>query len=282
MILHSTGPVYFKVMMENILASTPESMRGLTTIIQDTKLSDFDGENVTEFASFARGAIEQLRNNNALPTDVLSLVAQALKACETQDFVSYINVMYNNHVQSVKRCTIDDMLLLAETEYVSLVSAKKWKAKIVDHSAFFTGTCYTCGEKGHMNRDCPLKKDKSQGSRGGRGRGDGRGRGGRGGGRGRGGRGRIEKDKQPPKPGESHTRTKNGRTEKWCGVHGYWTWGDIAHETKDCTNRPTGNQTGNVAREGDNPPTSTQSSSEQPTGAAHTAMTSLVSHAVDF
>jgi hypothetical protein len=280
LVLHSTGPVYFKVMMENILTSTPESMRGLTTIIQDTKLSDFDGENVTEFVSFARGAIEQLRNNNALPTDVLSLVAQALKACETQDFVSYINVMYNNHVQSVKRCTVNDMLLLAETEYISLVSAKKWKAKSVDdHSAFFTGICYGCGEKGHMNRNCPLNKDKSHGGRGGRGRGDGRGRGG---GRGRSGRGRIEKDKQPPKPGESHTRTKNGRTEKWCGVHGYWTWGDIAHETKDCTNRPPGPQTGNMAREGDNPPTPTQSSSEQPTGHAHTAMTGLVSHAVDF
>ena len=112
------------------------------------KLSDFNGENVTEFISFARGTIEQLRNNNALPTDVLSLVAQALKACEMQDFVSYINVMYNNHVQSIKCCTVDDMLLLAKTEYVSLVSAKKWQAKIVDdQSVFFAGTCYNCGEK---------------------------------------------------------------------------------------------------------------------------------------
>ena len=71
--------------MENILASTPESVRGITTVLQETKLSDFNGENVTEFVSFARDTIEQLRNNNALPTDVLSLVANALKACETQD-----------------------------------------------------------------------------------------------------------------------------------------------------------------------------------------------------
>jgi hypothetical protein len=284
-VLHTTRPVYFKViMMENILVSTPESMHGLMTILQDMKLSDFNGENVTEFISFARGAIEQLWNNNALLTDMLSLVAQALKACETQDFVSYINIMYNNHVQSIKRCTVDEMLLLAKTEYVSLVSAKKWQAKIVNNqSVFFVVTCYNCGEKGHMNCDCPNKKDKSQGScGGGQGCGDGCSQGGQGGRHGRGGHGHIEKDKQPPKPGKSHTRTKNGRNEKWCGIHGYWMWGDKAHEAKDCPNHPTGNQTGNVARDGENPPTTTQGSGRNPMGAANSAMTGLVSHAVDF
>ena len=121
---HTTGPVYFKIMIDNILASTPESMRGLTTILQETKLSDYNGENVTEYVSFARGAIEQLRNNHALPTDVLWLISKALRACETPEFVSYLTTMYNNHVQHVKPCTVDDMMLAAETEYVSMVSAK--------------------------------------------------------------------------------------------------------------------------------------------------------------
>jgi hypothetical protein len=68
---HSTGPVYFKIMLENILLSSPESLQGLMTLLQDTKLNNFDGENVAEFASFSRGANEQLQNNNALPLDVL-------------------------------------------------------------------------------------------------------------------------------------------------------------------------------------------------------------------
>jgi hypothetical protein len=90
-------------MLDNILASFPESMRGLTTIfLQDTTLTDFDGENVTEYVSFIRGAIEQLQNNNALPINVLSIVANALKHCETDDFVSYINTMYNNHLQGLR------------------------------------------------------------------------------------------------------------------------------------------------------------------------------------
>ena len=96
---HTTGPVYFKIMIENILASTPESMHGLTTILQETKLSDYNGENITEYISFTQDAIEQLRNNHALPTDALWLISKALRECETQEFVSYITMMYNNHVQ---------------------------------------------------------------------------------------------------------------------------------------------------------------------------------------
>ena len=126
---HTTGPVYFKIMIDNILASTLESMCGLTTILQETKLSDYNGENITEYVSFTCGAIKQLRNNHALPTDVLWLISKALRACETPEFVSYLTTMYNNHVQHVKPCTVDDMLLAAETEYMSMVSAKMWRAK---------------------------------------------------------------------------------------------------------------------------------------------------------
>jgi hypothetical protein len=48
--------------------------------------------------NFSRGAIEQLRNNDALPGDVLTITATALKMCETEEFTSYISTMYNNHM----------------------------------------------------------------------------------------------------------------------------------------------------------------------------------------
>jgi hypothetical protein len=188
---HSMGPVYFKIMLDNILVSSPKSMRGLTTILQDTMLTDFDGENVTEYVSFIRGAIEQLQNNNALPIDVLSIVANALKHCETDDFISYVNMMYkNNHLQGVRTCTVNELLLKVEKEYITYVSTKKWKAKLTptDESAFFAAGvfCYGCGKEGHIQRNCPNKgtNEKSQGH-GGRGYYQcGRGRGGGGCGRG--------------------------------------------------------------------------------------------------
>ena len=287
LVQYTTGPVYFKIMIDNILASTPESMHGLTMILQETKLSDYNGENVTEYISFARGAIEQLRNNHALPTDVLWLISKALRTCETPEFVSYLTTMYNTHVQHVKTCTVDDMMLAAETEYVSMVSAKLWRAKATeDHSAFAGQvTCYNCGKPGHIAKDCP-EKANSPGGHGGRGWGGGqggRGRTGRGG-CGRGGRGnRVDKDRQPPKPGESHTRTKNGRNEKWCGVHGYWTWGDIAHETRDC---PTRTQSAQQATSGNHSsPSNTQGGGGNTTTGSQSsgsAMISLVTHAADF
>jgi hypothetical protein len=49
---HMTGPVYFKIMMETILASSPESLHGLTMLIQTTTLKDFDGKNVILICEF--------------------------------------------------------------------------------------------------------------------------------------------------------------------------------------------------------------------------------------
>lgn len=124
---HLTGPVYFKIMLENILASSPESMRGLTTTLQETKLTDFDGENVVEYMSFVHGAIEQLRNNNALPVDVLPIVANALKHCKVEDFMSYVNTMYNNHLQGVKTCTVKELLSKCGKGVCDLCFSKEMK-----------------------------------------------------------------------------------------------------------------------------------------------------------
>jgi hypothetical protein len=298
---YATGPVYLKLMLDNILASSAESLRGLIQVLQSTTLKDFDGESVAEFVSFARGAVEQLRNHNALPIDALSLLANALKACETPDFVGYITTMYHNHIQGVKDCTVEHLLQSAEKEYFNLTTAQKWKVGLTSQdqeSVFFAGNCFACGAKGHKatSRTCPkYKENQSAGHGGGRGRGFQRGgRGGRGRGRsgGRGGRGRggsrIPKDKTPPKTGESKTRTQNNRVEKWCGRCGYWTWGDIAHVTEDCSSqRDAGGGTPHAANAasaapassaGDNAPSAQGTQPGSNTG----GFAGFVHHAVDF
>lgn len=295
---HATGPVYFMIMLENILASSPESLRGLINVLQNTSLKDFDGENVIEFVSFARGAIEQLKNNGALPHDALALVASALKDCDTQDFVAYISTMYNNHIQGVKACSVEELLRCAEREYINLTSSpNKWKAtKEPKETAFFAGNCYSCGAKGHKatSKDCPLNKgggtEKEGGGRGfrrgGHGGGRGRGRSGSRGTRGRGGS-RTSKDKTPPRAGEQKTRTRNNRTEKWCGRCGYWTWGNVAHVTEDHPNqRQDGNgnvsPAANVATTSSSTSTGTQNQANQTSGDAAPGFGGLAFHALDF
>jgi hypothetical protein len=102
--------------MQNILTLTPKSLQGLTHVLETTTLKEFNGKNVTQYVSFlARSAIEQLRNNEALPFNIMSIVANALKQCETKDFIGYILTMYNNNVQHVRRTTVDEMMMNAKS-----------------------------------------------------------------------------------------------------------------------------------------------------------------------
>jgi hypothetical protein len=258
---HATGPVYFKVMIHLILASSAQSLRGLTLQLEKLTIKDIDGENVADYVSFARGAIEQLRNNNALPIDVLTILVDALKVSSTESFNAFVTSMYNNHVQGVKTVTAEDVLRAAEEEYINLTSGLKWNSgtsKKDQESIFFAGKCHACGLQGHIAANCRRQQAGrgfggrgGQGGRGGRGGrnnygSDGRGRGGRGG---RGGRyqggGFRYHDRNPPKAGEPKVRMRNGREEKWCGRHGYWTWNPGAHTTEECTMR---SENANVAK----------------------------------
>ena len=90
--------------------------------------------------------------------------------------------------------------------------------------------------------------------------------------------------------GESHTRTKNNRIEKWCGRCTYWTWADKAHETADCPNTAAANVAGaeieaaaHVATTtSDDIPSSSTSQDESTNAPQTTGFAGLVSHAVDF
>ena len=70
-----TGPVYFKIMADLVIASSSQSMRVLVRRLENISVTDFPGENVSKLCSFARGAIEQLKNCNHLPPDTIALLS---------------------------------------------------------------------------------------------------------------------------------------------------------------------------------------------------------------
>ena len=95
------------------MASSAQSLCGLTTSFQSLKLKDVDGEDVTLYASFARGAFEILHNNASTP-DALEILSKALQACETAQFSSYILSLYHYHEIGIKTLYEEEFLNLAE------------------------------------------------------------------------------------------------------------------------------------------------------------------------
>ena len=247
---HRTGPVYFKIMMGLIVASSSQALRAMAKRIENLSLKEFSGENVIQAVSFLRTGIGMLSDNGQLPGDIITLLTTGFKKCSTKDFSTYITTLETNHETGVKVLTTEELLRLAETKYTNLILVGTWDKgdKNDQQQSVFNVSeivCWNCGKKGHLCRDCYKPRDKdaikkrqaasrtSRGGRGGRG-GRGRGRGGRGGKGGRGGRGNqdpstgssgsAQKDpkKTPPGKGEAHTRTVNGVTEHWCGTCGSW------------------------------------------------------------
>jgi hypothetical protein len=149
------------------------------------------------------------------------------------------------------KTTVEEMLILAEKLYTSIIADKGWtgfgrvgkstflmtgdRTVTIGKSVFLIGddgeivadlpgntdgsVCWQCGKTGHQSWQCHNK--------GGQGGGGGNG-GGRAGGR-RKGAARGASDNKakspkriPPLPGDSHERNFNGITMYWCGTCTYW------------------------------------------------------------
>jgi hypothetical protein len=153
---HKTGPVFFKLMMGMVQASSASTMRVLTQQLEALSIEDFDGESVISYVSIMRGVVEQLKNNNAVPRDSVQLIADGLKKTSTEDFASYISLLLNAHTSGIKLLTEEALLNEAEKMYMDLYARGKWDSgtgKDKQESVLFAGNCHKCGKAGHMAWD---------------------------------------------------------------------------------------------------------------------------------
>ena len=224
-----TGPVYFKLMIDLVLSSTPVSIRGIVRRLEKLTLKAFRGESVVTAVSLVRGAIAMMDNNDSTPADIYEIVMRMMKTSSSHEFNTYVTTLSTAKELGIKDVSLERTLLLLQNKYKELADDERWNVGDNDQAIFANSLeCWNCGKGGHLARDCPeeIRRD-AQGRDWTFGRGRGRGRAGRGG-RGRGGRGRNS-FRVPPNAGDANTRKRGTFIEYWCGKCGVWG----SHLTKD-------------------------------------------------
>jgi hypothetical protein len=125
--------------------------------LEKLSLKDFDGENVSNMASWIRGATRFLKANDAMLYDEIGVVARALLTSSTVAYNQLVEMIYNNHWLGIRRTTVENMLHHVVEDFNTRLAKGEWSVKDSKHkqSAFFGGTCHKCGKTGPHEKRLP-------------------------------------------------------------------------------------------------------------------------------
>jgi uncharacterized membrane protein YgcG len=271
------GALFYFTMIKLIQTDTEQAVRVLTDKLEKLSLKTLTGENVYTACSLIRGVVERLEIVNKVPHDVETTVLKILQTSSVDKFNStFATLEESRFLGMVTNKTVDDILILAELKYTSVMSDDGWTGHgrvgkstfimaddntvTIGKSSFLIGedgeikavqdqssnTCWECGAKGHLSWQCPQKRGGA--GRGGDGGANGNGAPGGGGGGGGGGGDSETKKKQknpkhiPPAAGEPTKRVVKGMTLYWCQHCKSW-------NTTHVTDQHKAKQAANVAEE---------------------------------
>ena len=254
------GALFYFIMIKLIQTNTEQAVRVLTEKLEKLSLRTLTGENVYTACSLIRGVVERLDVVNKIPHDIENTILKILQTSSVDKFNKTFETLEESRFLGlVPKKEIEDILILAELRYTSILSDEGWSGLgrvgkstftmnadgtlQIGKSTFLIGDdgeiippssgtppagtsdqhdCWSCGQPGHLSWQCPNRGSPVGG----------RGRGGR-------GRGQERSDPQnpkriPPKAGEPHEKVVKGVPLYWCNVCNSWngTHLTVDHVTK--------------------------------------------------
>jgi hypothetical protein len=239
---HKGGPTYLKLLLSLVLSTTEKSLRSLTDKLSKLSITDFPGENVTKAVSFIRGVVLILRDNQSLPSDLISLTLRIFKKSTCEVFKLHVTNMDSLVELGVKTYDLDTLLTNLDQKYLELLGRSEWTPTSITKdqgSSFLAGgsetilkiICFNCGGIGHGTNNCDKPKNDAdislrkeimsnfgQSTPSNRRKSDRPGQ----------SRNALKRDplKVPPRRNEPHEKVFDGVKKFWCGKPGCRSWTD--------------------------------------------------------
>ena len=238
-----SGPMFFYLMMREIISSTEASTLSMVNRIKTMKLSSFKGENVSVATGQLSMALRRLQVLDKVPVEIRKHILKGLQTSSVTAFNSYFSLLETN-LDQIPNFTLtnDEILDKADGLYRELLEIGEWtSAKFTTPANAFVSEdsskepkCARCG-KHHPGQPCSVVHWKFV----------------------------------PPSANDNDEKSIKGKTWYWCGKCRRW---NPTHKTHQHVKRestgPTANENLRKAPQTVAPGTvtpSTTSSSTEPT-----------------
>ena len=216
-----SGPVVFFVIAQRLLQTTENLAQKVINGFIALRLTHFDGENVLEAIFVIRNVLKFLRfgePNSFAPRTSIALIYDVFRGTTVAAYRAMVQQAQDIILKGVR----DPEVLFDhfQSKYEELLLADRWVPTKKKGSAF---AMRDDPSRTFVNSDFANNNSNGKGKQGSsNGNGNGKGNNPK-------PREKPVKDKSGrlidytvPKPGQSHTRERDGRTEHWCGKCGRW------------------------------------------------------------
>jgi hypothetical protein len=220
----ATGPEAFAAVVYKLQQVSSAAFRALADELKNLSLIKEPGQDVEIFGGRVVELCRRISGTGCAPPDLVVLAAATFLECDVLSFKLKAIKVHDEVDEDARAMSWDGVVCTLKTKYQSLKGQGLWTRQATSkkrddelsglHATFNKLAaqvgggggggggvcCYGCNELGHLSRDCP----RNQGSSGSR---------------------------TPPKDGEPHTKTLDGKSQSWCGICRRWTKGEKEHRT---------------------------------------------------